>query len=135
MWLEWLPNLKFLVWDDVVSCSDFLFGIFDMCFIRQCSVQCDANIGYTWSIILVRAVRVLWPRCSPRGAFLRKLGLCLGWKGQRICCVTRGREGGREGEGGGEGRGGEGGREGERGGEGRRGEGRGEEGGREGGER
>ena len=44
MWLEWLPILKFLVWDDVVSCSDFLFGIFDMCFIRQCSVQCDANI-------------------------------------------------------------------------------------------
>ena len=27
-----------------------------------------------------------------------KLGLCLGWKGQCICCVTRrgGREGGRE---------------------------------------
>ena len=44
VWLEWLPILKFLVWDDVVSCSDFLFGIFDMCFIRQCSVQCDANI-------------------------------------------------------------------------------------------
>ena len=44
MWLEWLPILKFLVWDDVVSCADFLFGIFDMCFIRQCSVQCDANI-------------------------------------------------------------------------------------------
>ena len=44
MWLEWLPILKFLVWDDVVSCSDFRFGIFDMCFIRQCSVQCDANI-------------------------------------------------------------------------------------------
>ena len=42
--LEWLPILKLLVWDDVVSCSDFLFGIFDMCFIRQCSVQCDANI-------------------------------------------------------------------------------------------
>ena len=39
-----------------------------------------------------------------------KLGLCLGWKGQRICCVTR-REGGREGrEGGRLGR--EGGREG-----------------------
>ena len=33
-----------------------------------------------------------------------KLGLCLGWKGQWICCVTRGREG----EGGGEGRGREG---------------------------
>ena len=31
------------------------------------------------------------------------LGLCLGWKGQLICCVTRGRkgrEGGREGGGG-----------------------------------
>ena len=32
------------------------------------------------------------------------LGLCLGWKGQFICCVTRGREGGR----GWEGRGGDG---------------------------
>ena len=54
------------------------------------------------------------------------LGLCLGWKGQRICCVTRGREGGRGGDGmGWEGRGGDGrgGREGERekGGEGGRG--------------
>ena len=61
------------------------------------------------------------------------LGLCLGWKGQRICCVTRGREvegRGRGGEGRGwEGREGgmEGGREGERGGEGRGGEGRGGE--------
>ena len=27
------------------------------------------------------------------------LGLCLGWKGQWICCVTRGREGGIGGEG------------------------------------
>ena len=35
-----------------------------------------------------------------------KLELCLGWKGQLIRCVARGREGGREG---GEGRGGEGG--------------------------
>ena len=37
------------------------------------------------------------------------LWLCLGWKGQGICCVTRGREGVREGGregGGGEGRGG-----------------------------
>ena len=34
------------------------------------------------------------------------LWLCLGWKGQLICCVTGGREGGRGG------RGGEGGREG-----------------------
>ena len=45
----------------------------------------------------------------------RTLGLCLGWKGQGISCVTRGREGG-EGRGGegrvGEGRGGrEGGKE------------------------
>ena len=54
------------------------------------------------------------------------LGLCLGWKGQCIRCVTRGRELGREGGRGGEGRGGEG-----RGGEGRGGEGRG---GREGGD-
>ena len=51
-----------------------------------------------------------------------ELGICLGWKGQYICCVTRGREG-RGGEGrGGEGRGGEGVREGggERGGRGGR---------------
>ena len=48
-----------------------------------------------------------------------RLGLCLGWKGQYICCVTKGREG--------EGRGGEG-----RGGEGRGGKGRGGEGGRRG---
>ena len=44
-----------------------------------------------------------------------ELGICLGWKGQCICCVTRGREGGREGrrEGGKEGaEGGRGGREG-----------------------
>ena len=47
--------------------------------------------------------------------------LCLGWKGQCICCVTRGREGGSEGMGG---EGWEGGREG--GGRG------GREGGREG---
>ena len=26
------------------SCSNFLFGLLDMCFIRQRSVQCDANI-------------------------------------------------------------------------------------------
>ena len=39
---------------------------------------------------------------------LLQLGLCLGWKGQCICCVTRGRDGGREGR---EGRGGEGGEE------------------------
>ena len=58
----------------------------------------------------------VWKRNIP------KLGLCLGWKGQLICCVTGGREGGREGKGR-EGRGGEG-----RGGEGRVGEGR--EGGR-----
>ena len=32
-------------------------------------------------------------QCSVRPI---KLGLCLGWKGQLICCVTRG-EGGREG--------------------------------------
>ena len=54
-----------------------------------------------------------------------KLGLCLGWKGQCICCVTRegGREGGREGREGGEG-GREGGRQGGREGgrEGRRGD-------------
>ena len=41
------------------------------------------------------------------------LGLCLGWKGQGICCVTRG-EGGREGKEGnmkeGRGEGGRGGR-------------------------
>ena len=43
---------------------------------------------------------------------LALLGLCLGWKGQCICCVTRG-EGGREG--------GRGGREGGRGWEGREG--------------
>ena len=48
------------------------------------------------------------------------LGLCLGWKGQCICCVARGR-GGEERVG--EGRGGEG-----RGGEGRGGEGGGGEG-------
>ena len=64
------------------------------------------------------------------GTFLQ-LGLCLGWKGQLICCVTTGREGGRGREGmrqaGREGRR-EGGREGLReGGRGRR------EGGREGG--
>ena len=56
-----------------------------------------------------------------------KLGICLCWNGQLIGCVTRGREGGREGRGG-EGKGGEG-----RGGEGMGGEGRGREGGREGG--
>ena len=55
-----------------------------------------------------------------------KLGLCLGWKGQCICCVTRGREGGREG-----GRGGTP-REGGLGRLGREGRG-GREGGREGG--
>ena len=44
----------------------------------------------------------------------------IGWKGQCICCVTRGREGGRREGRGGEGRGGEG-----RGGEGRGGEGKG----------
>ena len=74
-----------------------------------------------------------------------ELGLCLGWKGQWICCVTRG-DGGREGEGGKDeggrkGRGWrevvgrEGGREGgrEEGREGGQGEGReGGEGGREG---
>ena len=52
MWLEWLPISKFLVWDDVVSCSDFLFGIFDMCFIRQCSVQCDANIHLEYDTVV-----------------------------------------------------------------------------------
>ena len=36
----------------------------------------------------------------------KSLGLCLGWKGQLICCVTR--EGGREGRREGRGRGGEG---------------------------
>ena len=52
-----------------------------------------------------------------------KLGLCLGWKEQWICCITRGRQGGKGGERrGGEGRGGKG-REG-RGWEGRVGEGR-----------
>ena len=62
-----------------------------------------------------------------RNGIWTQLGLCLGWKGQWMCCVARGREGGR----GGEGRGGEGrGRGGEgRGGEGRGGEGRGGEGG------
>ena len=49
-------------------------------------------------------------------AYTILLGLCLGWKGQCICCVTSGREGGREGR--------ERGRERERGG--------GREGGREG---
>ena len=29
---------------DVVSCSDFLFGLLDVCFIWQRSVQCDAKI-------------------------------------------------------------------------------------------
>ena len=29
--------------DYVVSCSDFLFGLLDMCFIQR-SVQCDAKI-------------------------------------------------------------------------------------------
>ena len=52
----------------------------------------------------------VWPKkCTMQRPI--KLGLCLGWKGQWICCVTRGREGaeGREGRGGREG-----GREGER---------------------
>ena len=57
---------------------------------------------------------------SVRSNIADKLGLCLGWKGQCICCVTRGR--GEEGMGGkgrgGEGRGGEGGREGGEGEEG-----------------
>ena len=30
--------------DDVVSCSDFRFGLLDMCFKRQRSVQCEANM-------------------------------------------------------------------------------------------
>ena len=63
-----------------------------------------------------------------KSLFILKQNFCLGWKGQLICCATRGgREGGREGgrdagereEGeGGEGR--EGGRDGGRGGEGGR---------------
>ena len=28
------------------SCSDFLFGLLDMCFIRQRSVQCDAKVHW-----------------------------------------------------------------------------------------
>ena len=57
------------------------------------------------------------------------LGLCLGWKGQYICCITRGMEGGRGGRDGGR-EVGEGGRERREGGRGREG---GMEGGREGG--
>ena len=61
--------------------------------------------------------------------YINTLGLCLGWKGQSICCVTRGREGEREGgREGGEGRAGQG-REGGGGGKGRGGAGRGGEGG------
>ena len=51
--------------------------------------------------------------------------LCLGWKGQLICCVTRGMEGGSEGGRDGEGRGGE-----RRGADGRGGERRGGKGGK-----
>ena len=54
--------------------------------------------------------------CSWTTMACTQLRLCLGWKGQWICCVTIIKEGGREGRDGGEGRegreGGEGGREG-----------------------
>ena len=43
---------------------------------------------------------------------MSKLELCLRWKGQLICCVTRGREGGRGWRAGGREGGSEGGREG-----------------------
>ena len=49
---EWLPILRFLVFaDDVVSCSDFLFGLLDMRFIRQRSVQCDAKINREVAVV------------------------------------------------------------------------------------
>ena len=38
------PHFEFLSLRMMFSCSDFLFGLLDMCFIRQRSVQCDAKI-------------------------------------------------------------------------------------------
>ena len=42
--------------DDGVSCSDFLFGLLDMCFIRQRSVQRDAKIHREVAVGLVHPV-------------------------------------------------------------------------------
>ena len=44
------------------------FLVFSICALYE-NVRYSVTPRYTWSIILVR---VLWPRCSPRGAFLRK---------------------------------------------------------------
>ena len=91
---------------------------------------------FTFSVVFTFSGATGGVRCGSRRIVLDIvcclngiLGLCLGWKGQLIRCVTR-REGGRVG--GREGRGGEGGREGGREEGGRGGRERGGRGGREG---
>ena len=98
--------------------ASFLIALFPMWY---CLVFCYPFQQQTRRSLLKRT---LFSRQFNATGTRKILGLCLGWKGQWICCVTRG-----EGERGGEGR--EGGREGGRDEGGRGGGGR--EGGREGG--